>query len=57
VIIRILQRRRKMKEPVSTGAEIPDFTLKDQDGNDFRFSQARGRKILLSFHPLDWTEV
>lgn len=38
------------------GDLAPDFTLKDQDEKDFRLSDFRGKKVLLSFHPLAWTE-
>jgi len=34
-----------------------DFVLKDQDGKEFRLFDFRGKKILLSFHPLAWTSV
>ena len=38
--------------------EVPeDFGLQDQDGKEFRLSQSRGKRILLSFHPLAWTPV
>ena len=39
------------------GTEAPDFTLKDQDGKDFTLSALKGKKVLLSFHPLAWTGV
>jgi peroxiredoxin len=39
------------------GDLAPDFTLKDQDGNDVTLSALRGKKVILSFHPLAWTEV
>jgi peroxiredoxin len=41
----------------SIGETAPDFVLKDQDGKDVRFSELKGRRVLLSFHPLAWTEV
>lgn len=34
-----------------------DFILKDQHKNDFVSKAYRGKKILLSFHPLAWTNV
>ena len=34
------------------GDKAPDFTLKDQNGKEFNLSSYRGKKILLSFHPL-----
>ncbi len=39
------------------GSTSPDFSLKDQDGNTIRLSQLKGKKVLLSFHPLAWTSV
>lgn len=39
------------------GDHAPDFTLKDQHNNDFRLSELKGRKVLLSFHPLAWTGI
>jgi peroxiredoxin len=37
--------------------KVREFVLKDQNGQDFRLSSFKGRKILLSFHPLAWTPV
>lgn len=37
--------------------KAPDFVLKDQNGEEFRLSDFRGKKVLLSFHPLAWTSV
>lgn len=34
-----------------------DFTLDDQNDNPFTLSDFKGKKILLSFHPLAWTSV
>jgi len=34
-----------------------DFTLSDQDGKDVKLSEFKGKKVLLSFHPLAWTKV
>jgi peroxiredoxin len=39
------------------GDKIPNFDLKDQDKNNIQFSGFRGKKVLLSFHPLAWTSV
>ncbi len=39
------------------GTDVADFMLKDQNGNEFRLSENKGKKILLSFHPLAWTPV
>lgn len=42
---------------IKVGDTAPDFTLKDQHGKDFRLSDMKGKRILLSFHPLAFTEV
>jgi peroxiredoxin len=42
---------------LSIGAKVKDFTLKDQNGQDFRLSSFKGKKVLLSFHPLAWTSI
>ncbi|MBM4443752.1 MAG: peroxiredoxin [Chloroflexi bacterium] len=47
----------KRESPPAVGETAPDFVLKDQDGKDVRLSELRGKLILLSFHPLAWTEV
>lgn len=42
---------------LSTGDSVPDFMLKDQHNSDFTLSELRGRRVLLSFHPLAFTPV
>lgn len=42
---------------VKLGDTAPDFSLKDQNGEEFRLSDYRGKKVLLSFHPLAWTSI
>jgi peroxiredoxin len=44
-------------KPITKGEIAPDFTLKDQYGKDFKLSSFKGKKVLLSFHPLAWTGV
>jgi peroxiredoxin len=44
-------------KPITVGETAPDFTLKDQYGEDFMLSAHKGKKVLLSFHPLAWTGV
>lgn len=36
---------------------ISNFVLKDQNENEIKFSDLKGQKFLLSFHPLAWTSV
>jgi len=43
--------------PLQEGEIAPDFILKDQNGKDFKLSDLRGKRVLLSFHPLAWTGV
>jgi peroxiredoxin len=47
-----------MKElKIKVGDKAPAFTLKNQYGQDVSLSSFRGKKVLLSFHPLAWTSV
>ena len=44
--------------PVEIGQEAPDFTLKDQDGNDVTLSTFRGEQsVVLVFYPFTFTGV
>ena len=43
--------------PPKIGEAAPDFTLKDHNGQEVKLSELRGKRVLLSFHPLAWTEV
>jgi len=40
---------------VQIGSEAPDFTLADQDGNDWTLSAQRGAPVVLYFYPKDDT--
>jgi peroxiredoxin len=43
---------------VAVGQEAPDFTLKDQDGNDVTLSSFRGKSnVVLVFYPFTFTGV
>jgi peroxiredoxin len=42
---------------IRTGTGAKDFILKDQHNQDFHLSDFRGMKVLLSFHPLAWTDI
>jgi len=39
------------------GNIAPDFILFDQNRNDFKLSDLKRKKVLLSFHPQAWTAV
>lgn len=42
---------------IEVGAQAPDFTLSDQDGNEVSLSDFRGRRVLLVFYPMDFSPV
>lgn len=42
---------------ISKGEKAPNFTLEDNHGNMVSLSDFRGKKVLLSWHPLAWTGV
>ncbi|MBO9370612.1 MAG: peroxiredoxin [Chloroflexi bacterium] len=42
---------------LEVGDPAPDFTLKDQNDQEVTLSALRGKKVVLSFHPLAWTRV
>jgi peroxiredoxin len=42
---------------VQAGDRLTDFTLKDQHNEELTLSALRGRRVLLSFHPLAFTPV
>lgn len=42
---------------IHIGRPAPDFVLRDQHNRELRLRELRGRKVLLSFHPLAWTKV
>ncbi|NLT94801.1 MAG: redoxin domain-containing protein [Clostridia bacterium] len=46
-----------MKKVIAVGEQAPDFNLKDNRGNMVKLSDYLGQKVLLSWHPLAWTEV
>lgn len=45
------------KKGLTVGDSAKEFTLKDQDGEEFHLSDYKGKKVLLSFHPLAGTSV
>jgi len=42
---------------IAVGEQAPDFTLRDQDGEEVSLSDYRGRKVLLVFYPGDFSPV
>ncbi|MFC1860586.1 redoxin domain-containing protein, partial [Chloroflexota bacterium] len=45
------------KSPIQKGEKAPDLTLKDQNSDEFKLSAEKGKRVLLSFHPLAWTNI
>lgn len=42
---------------IAVGDFAPDFTLKDNHDKEIKLSDYRGKRVLLSWHPLAWTPV
>lgn len=42
---------------IKIGDTAKDFNLSDQDDEEIRLSSFKGKRVLLSFHPLAWTKV
>ncbi len=42
---------------IKIGDLAPDFELEDQDGKKVKLSELKGKKVLISFHPLAWTPI
>ena len=42
---------------IAAGEPAPDFTLRDQDGEEVSLSDYRGRRVLLVFYPMDFSPV
>lgn len=42
---------------IKVGEMAPDFALEDQYGEVIKLSELKGKKVLLSYHPLAWTSV
>ncbi|MBI3027039.1 redoxin domain-containing protein [Candidatus Woesearchaeota archaeon] len=39
------------------GQQAPDFALADQDGNERKLSDFRGKNVILAFYPFDFSSV
>ena len=42
---------------VEIGEQAPDFTLADQEGNEKKLSEFRGKNVVLAFYPFDFSPV
>jgi peroxiredoxin len=45
------------QERTKVGEKAKDFALKDQNDKEFKLSQFKGKRVLLSFHPQAWTNL
>lgn len=43
--------------PIQVGAAAIDFMVKDGQEQDIRLADFKGKRVLLSWHPLAWTPV
>lgn len=44
-------------EKLKKGYKAKNFAIPDQNNKTFKLSSFKGKKVLLSFHPLAWTSV
>jgi len=42
---------------IAVGERAPEFTLRNQEGEDVSLADYRGRKVLLVFYPMDFSPV
>lgn len=42
---------------IAVGEKAPDFTLRNQDGDDVSLADYAGRKVLIVFYPMDFSPV
>lgn len=45
------------EDKLKIGDMAPDFVLRDQAGKEFKLSDFRGKRVLLSFHPAAFTGI
>lgn len=46
-----------MTRKLKVGDKAEGFDLRDQNGEEFSLSHFKGKRVVLSFHPLAWTSV
>jgi len=46
-----------MTQPLSLGAEAPNFTLPTTPDQSVSLSEFRGKPVILTFYPADWSPV
>lgn len=55
--INLLRNEKGEAKMLKKGDKAPDFTLEDQYGNDVSLNELKGKKVLISWHPLAFTAV
>jgi peroxiredoxin len=50
-------RRKGNQMSVEVGSEAPDFTLRDENGEEFTLSSLRGQNTVLVFYPLAFSSI
>jgi peroxiredoxin len=53
----VIMEKKRVSKVLKEGDKAPDFTLRDQNEKEFKLADFKGKKVLLSFHPLAWTSV
>ncbi len=52
------QKKKEMSKEIKVGDQVPEFVLKDQNGEDFSISELIGKKsMVIYFYPKDETKV
>jgi len=41
--------------PIDVGTPAPDFSLKNQDEQEWKLSDHKGKNVVLMWYPLDWS--
>src|SRR5678816_2638818 len=53
--IRVLLNKKYPNMALKPGDKAPDFSVKDENGNEVRLKDLKGKKIVLYFYPKDMT--
>jgi len=53
----LFRKETILMKPIEVGNNAPTFIAKDNHDQNISLSDYRGKKVLLSWHPLAWTPV
>src|SRR6187397_2413299 len=53
--IRVLLNKKYSNMALKPGDKAPDFSVKDESGNEVRLKDLKGKKVVLYFYPKDMT--